>query len=105
MDQDTRAARERVGVHLQRVDAVLEDVLGRDGVVRQLARLARRDEAGAELARERAAEDEAARLGGDDEVDAARARPLAPGRATAASSAAGSSSSGVMSLKTMPGFG
>ena len=55
--------------------AVLEDVLGRDRVVRQLARLARGDEAGAELARQRAAEDEAARLGRDHEVDVARRAP------------------------------
>ena len=38
VQQHPRAVGQRVGVHLQRVDAVLEDVLGRHGLPRQLAR-------------------------------------------------------------------
>ena len=105
VDEHARAACERVGVQLERVDAVLEQVLGADRLVRQLARLAGQHEAGAELARERRPEQEAARLGADDDVDAQRrarssASPRPPRRAPA-----GSASSGVMSLKTIPGFG
>src|SRR5437868_2818194 len=59
---------ERVGVQLERVEAVLERVLDADGVPRQLAGLARRHERAAEPVRERAAEDEAARLGAEDHV-------------------------------------
>ena len=76
MQQHTGAAGERVGVHLERVDPVLERVLGADRVVRQLSPLARGDEAGVQAASERTAEDEAARLGGDDEVDVQVARVL-----------------------------
>ena len=70
-----RPVGERVRVHLEHVDPVLEDVLRGHDLGRELARLARRDEARAELARDRRAEDEAARLRRHDEVDAARARP------------------------------
>ena len=62
------------------------DVLRRDRLVGQLAGLARGHEAGAELERQRGAEDEAARLGGDDAVDARAAaptRPAAPPRGAA----------------------
>jgi hypothetical protein len=61
-------------VHLDRVDAVLEDVLGGDDLSRQLARLA-------------------------------RPRATAASPAIAASQAAGSSSSGVMSRNMIPGLG
>ena len=50
-------------MHLERVGAVLEVVRDRRGVPRKLARLARRHETRAQLVGERAAEDEAARLG------------------------------------------
>ena len=49
VDQHARAAGERVGVDLERVDPVLERVLGADRLVGQLARLARGNEAGREL--------------------------------------------------------
>jgi hypothetical protein len=69
VDQHARAAGQRVGMDLQRVDSVLERVLRADGLVRQLAGLARRDEAGPQLAGERRAEDEPPRLGGDHQID------------------------------------
>ena len=53
VDQHARAAGERVGMDLERVDPVLEVVLGADGLVRQLPALAGGHEAGA-AARERA---------------------------------------------------
>jgi hypothetical protein len=80
VDQDAGAARQRVGVDLEGVDPVFECVLGADDLVRQLAALARGHEAHAEVARQRAAEDEAARLGGDHEVDVELARVLAEPR-------------------------
>src|SRR5262245_58674962 len=67
---------DRVGVDLERVEAVLERVLGRHGPPRELAGLPRGDEAAAELARERAARDVPARLGAEDQVGLARPRPL-----------------------------
>ena len=72
VDEDPLPVGDRVGVDLERVDPVFEDVLGRDRVVGQLARLARRDEADAQLTGQRAAEDEPARLRGDDVVDLKR---------------------------------
>src|SRR5439155_20890967 len=63
-----------VAVDLERIDAVLEDVLDRLRVPRQLARLAHRNEAGADRARHRAAEDEATRLSGRNHVHLALAR-------------------------------
>ena len=95
----------RVAVHLERVDAVLEDVLGRDRVVRELAGLAGGHEARAELARERRAEDEAARLGRDDELDVARPRPVGEALDRRVERRPASSSSGVMSLNRIPGLG
>ena len=76
VDEHARAVGHRVGMDLERVEAVLERVLGRDGVGRKLARLAGRDESGAELAGERRAEDEAPRLRGDDVVDRAVAERI-----------------------------
>jgi hypothetical protein len=61
-------------MHVQLVDAVFEPVLDADGLMWQLAGLARRDEADPELAGQRAAEDEATCLGRDDQVDAERPR-------------------------------
>ncbi len=68
-------ARDRVGVDLERVDAVLQRVLRADRDVRQLAGLARRDEADAEPVGERGAEHEAACLGAQDHVRLARLDP------------------------------
>ena len=73
VDEHPGATGERVGVHLERVDTVLEHVLGADRLSRQLAGLARRHEPHPQLAGERAPEDEAARLGGDHEIDRGRA--------------------------------
>ena len=65
----TRAPwRDRVRVELERVEAVLELVLGADRVPGQLAGLPRGHEAAAEPVRQRAAEDEAARLCAEDHV-------------------------------------
>jgi hypothetical protein len=78
VDEDPRAARDRVAVELERVGAVLEDVLGAHGLARQLARLAGEHEPGAELARERRPEQEPARLGADDDVDVGRRQSAQP---------------------------
>ena len=59
-------------MQLELARAVLEQVLGADRLIRQLARLAREHEAGAELERERRPEQEAARLRGDHAVDVQR---------------------------------
>ena len=59
-----------VEVDLEGVGAVLERVGLADGARRQLARLADRDEAGAEPLGHRRAEDESAALDADDDVDA-----------------------------------
>src|SRR5712691_12983231 len=68
VDEDAGAARERVGMELERVLPVLERVRRADGLRGQLAWSARRGEAAAEVACERAAEDETARLGAQDQV-------------------------------------
>ena len=70
-----RPARERVDVHLERVDPVLERVLGADRRVRELPRLAGRHESDAHAVGERRAEHEAARLGAEDDVRPARLGP------------------------------
>jgi len=72
VDQYPGTPREGIGVHLERVDAVFERVLGADRVVRQLARLPRWDEARPQLACQRRAEDESARLGRHHVVDLER---------------------------------
>ena len=93
-----------VGVQLERLLAVLEQVFGADGLIGQLAGLAREREAGAELERERGAEQEAARLGRDDALDLQR--PRVGGQAVPRPQPARRSAiSGVMSLKLMPGLG
>ena len=68
MDEHARPVRDRVRVQLERVEAVLERVLGADRAPRELPGLARRDEAAAEPVGERRAEDEAARLRAQHEV-------------------------------------
>ncbi len=73
---DARSLRDRVAVHLQAVRPVLERVRRLDRLARELAGLARRDEARAERIRERRAEDEPARLGTEDELRLARSRPV-----------------------------
>src|ERR1043165_2278816 len=65
-DDDAVAGGQRVVVDLQHVAAVFELVLVAARGPRELAGLADGDEAGAEDARDAAAEDEAARLDGDD---------------------------------------
>ena len=95
---------DRVGVHLELVESVLERVLRRHGVPGQLAGLARRHEAAAELARERSTGDVAARLGAEYEVGLARRGPLRQPLDGLRERLA-SPSSGMMSLKITPGFG
>ena len=68
-DEDPLSGLDRVGVDLEGRRAVLELVLDLDRLRRQLAELAHRHEAGAELVGQRRAEDEAARLHADHEVD------------------------------------
>ena len=68
VDQDARAVPIRVGVQLERVLAVLEAVGRADRLGRQLPGPPGRDEAAADLARDRRAEDEPARLGAENEV-------------------------------------
>ena len=60
--QHALARRDRIGVHLDAIRAVLELVVLADGLVRELSGLAHGDEARAELHRHGAAEDEATRL-------------------------------------------
>ena len=72
VDQDhPLALADGVGVDLHLVDAVFERIGDAHRLVRQLALLADRHEAGRELVRDRAAEDEAARLDARDLVDLA----------------------------------
>ena len=72
VDQDDALARaDRVRVDLDLVDAVFERIGDAHRLVRQLALLADRHEAGRELMRHRAAEDEAARLDPGHLVDLA----------------------------------
>src|SRR5262249_47706843 len=68
-DEDLRAGLDRLDVHLELGLAVLELVGHAVGLVRELAGLAHRDEARVQPRRERAAEDEAARLDAHDDVD------------------------------------
>src|SRR5204862_1270742 len=68
-DEDLLAGLDGVAVDLERVRAVLERVLDRDRLGRQLAELPDRDQARIQLVGHRGAEDEAARLHPDDDVD------------------------------------
>ena len=72
---------------------------------RQLAGLARGNEAGAELVGERAAEDEAARLGAHDLRHAGVGERARRADRSPAWKPSGLASSGVMSLKTTPSWG
>src|SRR5215813_15081046 len=70
VDQDDALALgDRVLVHLHLVEAVFERIGDRDPLVRQLALLADRHEAGRHLVSDRAADDESARLHAGDLVD------------------------------------
>ena len=70
VDQDHLLARlHRVGMHLHLVEPVFQRIGDAHRGVRQLAFLADRHEAGRDLMRHRAAEDEAARLDAGDLVD------------------------------------
>ena len=88
--------------HLDLGRAVLEVVGAPHRRRRQLAGLAHRHESAAELAGDRAGEQEAAGLDAGDDVDVGR--DARPARARTAAKAAASASSGVMSLNTMPGL-
>ena len=68
-DQDALARPDGVLVDLDDVDAVFQRVLLADGLPRQLALLADRDEAAAQPVGDGAAEDEAARLDAGHRVD------------------------------------
>ena len=96
--------RGRVRVHLERVHAVLERVLdgglSRGSLPGLRARMKPAPPRG-----HRAAEHEAARLGRHDVVDLPARAPSSASRSTVCASASGSRNSGVMSLKTIPGFG
>src|ERR671918_1240496 len=72
VDKHARSALDRVGVQLERIEAVLERVLGADRAPGKLAWLAGRHEAAAEPVGERRAQDEPARLGAEDQVWLAR---------------------------------
>ncbi len=69
-DEDAVARPIGVGVDLDRVHAIFEDVVLADRLSRQLALLADRDEAAAKAMRDGAAEDETARLDAGDMVEA-----------------------------------
>src|SRR5262245_42219112 len=72
-EQDLLARRDGVGVDLDAVRAVLERVVLAERVPGELAALAHGHEAGLELVRDRAAEDESARLDAGHLVDAGAA--------------------------------
>ena len=76
-DQHPLPGGDRVAVHLEAVGAVLQRIAGADRCRRQLSELAHRHEPGAEAIRDRAAEDEAAALDADDQIDAAPANGAA----------------------------
>ena len=106
VDEHARAGRDGVAVQLERV--------GRRTPARtrpgpsscgQLAGLAGQDEAGAELARHRRPEQEAARLGADDDVDVQRLGASSASPRPRRRAPPGVASSGVMSLKTIPASG
>ena len=75
-DQDALALAERVRVHLETVLPVLEPVGHALGRARQLAGLARRDDADVELAREHRAEEKPARLDAEHLLGARAAKRL-----------------------------
>src|ERR1043166_3893067 len=75
-DEHAIARRQCVVVDLERVAAVLEDVFVTAARIREFVRLADRNETGAEVLRDDAAEDEAARLDRRDGGDAGVAERL-----------------------------
>ena len=104
-DQIAPAAADRIRVHLEMIEAVLELVANRDRRARQLAALAHELQRQPKPLRERRAEDEAARLDRENAV-ALRARAACSASCSmTALNALGFASTGVMSLNTMPGFG
>src|SRR5690606_11773164 len=70
----------RIRVHLEVIEAVLELVADADGLARQLAALAHEMHRQPEPVRERRAEDEAARLDREDVLRAKRLRALRESR-------------------------
>jgi hypothetical protein len=86
------------------IGAVFERVILGDRRAGQLAVLADQQHAGAQLHRQRRAEQEAARLDPRDQIDLAGDLPRPSGRSSAASPSA-SSSSVVMSRNMIPGLG
>ena len=106
VDDDPRAAGDRVGCDLERVLAVLERVASRRpspaGACPAAAPATKPQPAST---RDRRAEPEAARLGAEHEVRPRARASTRRARPTACRSASGSSSSGEMSLKPTPGSG
>ena len=89
-------------VHLEPVGAVLELIGRLDRLPGSLPGLRARHEAAAEVVRQRATEDEAPRLGPEDDVGPPRPRPLGEAVDRLPEYAA-SATSGIRSLKTIPG--
>src|SRR6266540_5771968 len=76
VDQDACAPRDHVRMELERVLPVLERIGRADGFRRELSRTPCRDEPAADLPGNRCAEDEAARLGTEHEIEAFLPPPL-----------------------------
>ena len=76
MHEHARPLGHGIDVHLEGVEPVLECILGADGEVGELARLARADEPRSQPVVERRTEDEPARFGPVDVVDVERPCPL-----------------------------
>lgn len=74
--QNPGSVRECVGVHFKRVESVLEFVIDRNGFRWQLAGFSGGDEPGIEGLRQSTSENEAPRLGRDDEIRLQRSSPL-----------------------------
>ena len=91
-------------MHLHVVEPVFERIGDRDGGVRQLALLADRHEARRQLMRDRAAQNEPARLDAGDLVDLP-SRPWLHELVDRAAKGFASPSSVVMSRNRMPFFG
>lgn len=72
VDQDPGAVRERVGVDFELVRPILEFVLDRDRLSRQLSGLSRRYEAGPDRLGQRSPEDETPGFGRDHQIDTQR---------------------------------
>ena len=96
--------RDGILVHLHLVEAVFQRIGDADPLVGQLALLADRHEAGRELMRHRATEDEAARFDAGDLVDLLPAQGCTSS-STARRKARALPSKVVMSRNMMPGLG